>query len=140
MSHVNLAHLFPGISHDAITGLRQAADLLDAARPPNNTPQWEWFPENSLSTPPPELSPWVTTIVTTSVSLFDTKLDWLELSLSIEREQPPKLNISASIEVACHCETNHNMHVAHDKNWTAESTEAMVAAFESAAKTLTTWL
>jgi hypothetical protein len=134
----DLTALFPDLSSDEATRMRAAAARVEAVRLPDDTLQWDWWPENLRKDPVDrgiQLS-----VLGTTLRLFDNLGDWLEIGLFIVREQRPRLTVSATIEVACWCEPDHNMHVVHSQEWLIGTAPALTEAFESATDSVVRWV
>ena len=65
--------------------------------------------------------------------------DWLEFALCVVREQRPRLTVAATIEVACWCDPDHNMHVVRSEERLVGTAIALTEAFESAADAIVRW-
>lgn len=105
-----LAHEFDG--HPAIVG-RSA---------------WHWYPERKE---PPQSSDrgLYLLLVDTTITLYETRDDWLELTLDISWLAPPELTVNAAVEVACWCPQNHNMHQVRTARWHAVNGHELIEAF-----------
>jgi hypothetical protein len=68
-------------------------------------------------------------LVDTTIMLYDTRDDWLELTLGIAWMAPPKLTVNAAVEVACWCPQDHNMHQVRAAQWHAVNSRELVEAF-----------
>ena len=134
---VELDVLFPGFTSAELSRMRSAAKTVEASRLPKDTLRWDWWPENLRADAADEAMP--LTALGTTVTLFNNGSDWLELALCVVPEQRPRLTVSATIEVACWCEPDHNMHVIRSEEHLVGTAAALVDAFESAANTLARW-
>lgn len=134
---VELDVLFPGFTSGGLSRMRSAAKTVEAARLPKDTLRWDWWPENLRSESADEAMP--LTVLGTTVTLFNNGSDWLELALCVVREQQPRLTVSATIEVACWCDPDHNMHVIRSEEHLVGTPTALAAAFESAANSIARW-
>lgn len=65
--------------------------------------------------------------------------DSLELALCVVREQPPRMTVAVTIDVACWCEPDHGTHTVRSAEWLGGNPTALTDAFESAADTLVGW-
>lgn len=134
---VELDALLPEFRSADLSRMRSAAKAVESARLPKDTLRWDWWPENLRAEAADEAMP--LTILGTTLTLFNNGTDWLELALCVVREQQPRLTVSATIEVACWCDPDHNMHVIRSEEHLVGTAPALAAAFESAANTLADW-
>lgn len=120
--------------------MRAAARGIEAVRSPDDTLRWDWFPEN-LQEDPVDKGGIQLAVLDTTLTLFNNLSDWLELALVlwVVREQRPRLTVSATIEVACWCDPDHNMHVVRSEEWLVGTATALTEAFESAAGAVVRW-
>jgi hypothetical protein len=133
-----LRELFPGLSALGEVRMRRAAAQLDAASPGSNNAAWDWYLDHVL--PPPAPRPGMTHLVlSTSIGMFGTTVDWLELSVNVGWSDRPFLGVSAAVEVACWCAVDHNMHAVRNFEWLAGHADALVVAFESATESVVGW-
>ncbi|MCR6488720.1 hypothetical protein M8542_38415 [Amycolatopsis sp. OK19-0408] len=117
--------------------IRAAAERVEAARPPEDTGQWDWWPEHVGIDPGGKTTQLI--IAGTTLTPSNNGVDWLELDLSIVREQRPRLTVSATLEVACWCDPDHGIHVVHSEEHLVGAAPALTAAIESAAAALERW-
>jgi hypothetical protein len=68
-------------------------------------------------------------LVDTTITLYGTRDDWLELTLDIAWIKPPKLTVNAAVEVACWCPRDHNMHQVREASWPVADSHELVEAF-----------
>jgi hypothetical protein len=106
-------------------------------RLPDATFRWDWWPENLRKDPVDKGIRLV--VLGTTLTLFNNFSDWLELALCLVREQRPRLTVSATIEVACWCDPDHNMHVVRSEERLVGTATALTEAFESAADAVVRW-
>jgi hypothetical protein len=133
----DLAALFPDLSAGQVARMRAAARGVEAARSRDDVFRWDWFGENLPKDPVDKGVQLV--VVGTTLTLFNNLSDWLELALCVVREQRPRLTVSATIEVACWCDPDHNMHVLRREEWLVGTATALTATFESAAAAVVRW-
>ena len=133
----DLAALVPDLSAAQVARIRAAATAVEAVRLPEDTFRWGWWPDNLRKDPVASHIQFV--VVGTSLRLFWSASDWLELALSVAREESPRLTVSATIEVACWCDPDHNMHVVRSEERLVGTAAALTEAFESAADAVVRW-
>jgi hypothetical protein len=117
--------------------LMAAADALDAVRPPTGRKRWESYAHEG---PPESLSGGSAILFQTEVTLFNEGSDWLELSLDVAFYAVPSLIVTASVEVACWCEPDHNIHFAEQHQWLVGSAGPLADAFEAGTAALHGWI
>ncbi|MBL7259433.1 hypothetical protein [Paractinoplanes lichenicola] len=88
--------------------------------------QWHWYPEHAEppASPPDRVC---MLVFDGTISLFSTGVDWLELALHVAWE--PELAVHASVEVACWCPQNHNMHAIAEATWLTGTPAALLSSF-----------
>jgi hypothetical protein len=133
----DLTALFPDLSAGEVARMRAAARGVEAVRLPDDTFRWDWWPENLRKDPVDKGIQLV--VLGTTLTLFNNPGDWLELALRVVREQRPRLTVSATIEVACWCDPDHNMHVVRSEERLVGTATALTEAFESAADAVVRW-
>lgn len=139
LADIPLSELLPEPYTTVLVELRRAGARLDSGRPATEPSRWFWYPANALppSAPRPGISE---LLVGTGITLYSTGVDWLELTLDIAWAEPPRLAVSAAVEVACWCPQDHNMHQVRDLRWEVATGAELVDALDAAATTLLTWL
>jgi hypothetical protein len=65
--------------------------------------------------------------------------DWLELALDVWYDVRCAVLVTATVEVACYCPTDHNVHNAAEEEWTATSPAGLIWAATEAVSVLTVW-
>jgi hypothetical protein len=133
----DLTALFPDLSAREVARMRAAARGVDVVRLRDDAFRWDWFPEH-LQKDPVDKSVQLSVLGTT-LTLFNKLGDWLELELWVVREQRPRLTVSATIEVACWCDPDHNLHVLSCEERLVGAAAALTEAFESAAAAVVRW-
>jgi len=116
--------------------MRRTAAIVDSARPPGQSPVWEWFPGHIEFV---GTGPGVPEILLTAISLYDEGNDWLEAELDVDWTEHGLLNVCAAVSVACLCVEDHNTHYAASLNVAVDSA-SLGEAFEAAAHQLIKWL
>lgn len=72
----------------------------------------------------------------TTITLHRTRDDWLELALGIAWREPRQLTVYASVEAACWCPQDHNMHQVREAEWPVADGTDLVAGFSAGAEML----
>jgi hypothetical protein len=130
MAHVPLREVLPGDYLSAEGDLRRLANELDSHLAAADRTAWHWYPDNR--TQPSRTSnrrPYLLLLVDATITLYNTRDDWLELTLGIAWLAPPKLTVDAALEVACWCPQDHNMHQVRQAQWHAADSRDLVEAF-----------
>jgi hypothetical protein len=92
---------------------------------------WHWYPEHRK--PPQSWDGGLYLLLAdTTITLFDTRDDWLELTLDIAWTAPSKLTVNAAVEVACWCPQDHNVHQVRATRWHPANSRELVKAFAAA--------
>jgi hypothetical protein len=130
-AEIPLTDVFPNLTAETSAQLIRTGERLDTARPAVDSGGWDWYPQN---VPPATKYPSGVTLllISTEVTLFNDRVDSLELALYIGWSVPPLLVVSAGIEVACWCPTYHNMHPVRCTEWVVGTSQALVGAFDAA--------
>jgi hypothetical protein len=104
------------------------ANELDSHPSAADRTVWHWY---SGRTEPPQSSDrrGYVLLIDTTITLFNTRDDWLELTLDIAWLAPPKLTVHAAVEVACWCPQDHNMHQVRKAQWHVGNSHELVEAF-----------
>ena len=128
MTHVPLQEVLP---HDYLSAegeLRRLANELDSNPLAAERIVWHWYPGRKE---PPQTAESRTylLLVDTTITLYSTRDDWLELSLDIAWLASAKLTVNAAVEVACWCQENHNMHQVRQGRWRVVDSHELVEAF-----------
>jgi hypothetical protein len=132
-SEIPFARLFPQLDDTGRERLVAAVRALDLRRSLDDPARWFWHEPDAAEPPPdPADSPHV---LGTSLQLYESALDgdWLELGLDVWKNEGPFVSVTATIEVACWCDTDHNMHAVQRAEWSASTPQALVEAFNTAA-------
>ncbi|MCF3130827.1 hypothetical protein [Streptomyces olivochromogenes] len=134
---VPLDELFPHVDDLGRQRMRRAVAMVDAVRPADQTPDWEWWPHHINF---PGAAVGVPEILLTEFSLYDDRVDWLAMAIDVEWTAAGRLRVCAAVEVACWCTENHNAHYAPSLEIPVRDDASLEAAFEAAARQLTKWL
>lgn len=128
VAHVPLREVLPRDYLSAEGELRMLANELDSHPSAADRTAWHWYPDG---TEPQQTSNrrLYQLLVDTTITLYSTRDDWLELTLDIAWMAPPKLTVNAAVEVACWCPQDHNMHQVRKAQWHAENSHELVQAF-----------
>jgi hypothetical protein len=89
---------------------------------------WHWYPNRRQPPQSPQKDLYLL-LVDTGITLYDTRDDWLELTLDIAWRAPQELCVNAAVEVACWCPKNHNMHQVRTARWHAVNSHELTEAF-----------
>lgn len=133
----DLTALFSDLSAEQAARMRAAAERVEAVRLPDDTLRWDWWPDNLQKDPIDKRIQLI--VLGTTLTLCNNLSDWLELALRVVREQRPRLTVSATIEVGCWCDPDHNMHAVRSEERLVGTATALTEAFESAADALVRW-
>ncbi|QJT01755.1 hypothetical protein G9272_16740 [Streptomyces asoensis] len=134
---VPLDELFPRVDDLGRQRMRRAVAVVDAVRPTDQTPEWEWWPHH-IDFPGPGVG--IPEILLTELSLYDDRVDWLSMAIDVAWTPAGRLRVCAAVEVACWCVKNHNTHYAPSLGIPVRDGVSLEAAFEAAAQQLTKWL
>jgi hypothetical protein len=128
LAHVPLGEVLPPDYLGVEGELRRLANELDRHPSAADQSAWHWYPDRRE---PPQASDRgaYLLLVDTTITLYDTRDDWLELALDIAWLAPPKLTVNAAVEVACWCPQDHNMHQVRTARWHAINSHELVEAF-----------
>ncbi|MEU8137280.1 hypothetical protein [Streptodolium elevatio] len=130
-SDIPFERLFPQLDDSGRERLTAAARALDLRRSLDDPARWFWNePDPADPQPEPEAQPHV---LGTALLLYESDGDWLELGLDVWHQEGPRVSVTATVEVACWCELDHNMHAVQRAEWTADGGQALVEAFNAAA-------
>ncbi|GAA3233503.1 hypothetical protein GCM10010532_070270 [Dactylosporangium siamense] len=114
--------------------LRRLARDLQARQAAAGRVTWHWFLEPTEA--PRTLSEReALPIVSGSIMLYNSGVDWLELDLDIAGE--PELTVTASVHVACWCTENHNAHYVLEACWPVASAHDLIEGFAAGTAILT---
>jgi hypothetical protein len=135
MTSVPLHEVLPPDYLGAVDDLRRLAHDLDSHPSAVGRIAWHWYP----GTEPPQVGtgPGETAgeggvyllLVDTAITLYDTRADWLELTLDIAWSPAARLTVDATVGVACWCPRDHNMHRVRRAQRQVATSSEMVAAF-----------
>jgi hypothetical protein len=126
ISQVPLHEVLPAAYGAAEDDLRRLAHKLDTHPSAMNRTAWHWYPENTAPPPIPSERRYLL-LVDATITLFNTGLDWLELTLDIAWR--PELTVTSAVEVACWCPQDHNMHQVRESHRQVPSCRDLVDAF-----------
>src|SRR5215469_5320621 len=131
LAHVPLGEVLPDDYADAEGELRKLAEALESHPSAAGRWAWHWYPEHRE---PPQSSDreHYLLLTDTTTTLYNTRDDWLELTLDIAWIAPSKLTVNAAVEVACWCPQDHNMHQVRTTRWHPANSRELVEAFAAA--------
>lgn len=127
LAQVPLGDVLPRGYLGAEVELRTLASELDRHPAAAGRSAWHWYPDHAE--PPQSPQTGRILLVDVAITFYSTGDDWLELALDVAWAEPPRLAVSASVEVACWCPRNHNMHPVRTGQWHAANSRELVAAF-----------
>lgn len=128
LAQVPLGEVLPRDYAGAEDELRKLANELDRHASAVGRLAWHWYPERR-EPPQSSGSGLYLLLVDTTITLCETRDDWLELTLDIAWRPSPKLTVNAAVEVACWCPHYHNMHQVRAGRWQAADSHELVEAF-----------
>lgn len=135
MAHVPLREVLPQAYLAAENQLRRLASTLDNHRLANGRTAWHWYPQRTR--PPRVLDGRLyLLIVDTTITMYNTSDDWLELTLDIAWREPQQLTVNAAVEVACWCPQDHNMHRVRKAQWPVAQSQELVEGFAAGTEML----
>ncbi|MBU2665218.1 hypothetical protein KOI35_17075 [Actinoplanes bogorensis] len=134
LAQVPLSDVLPSSCVDAEPELRRLAGDLESHPAAAGRIRWHWYPEHK--TPPGTSRAGVCLIVCdAAITVFDQDHDSLELTLTVG--WCPELTVSAAVEVACWCSSDHNIHEVRGSSRPATNGAALVNGFAAGAAMLT---
>jgi hypothetical protein len=128
LAHVSLCEVLPDEYASGEGELRRLADELDSHPSAAGRLAWHWYPEHKAPSQSSDRGQYLL-LVDTTITLYDTRDDWLELTLDIAWLASPGLTVNAAVEVACWCPQDHNMHQVRTAQWHAANSHELVEAF-----------
>jgi hypothetical protein len=134
IAHVPLSEVLPSDYAAAADDLRRLARELELHRSATDRIEWCWYPEHT-SHPPGPAERCYLLLFDTTIALFASGLDWLELTLDVAWS--PQLTVNAAVEVACWCPQDHNMHQVRAAHWPVTNGRDLVEAFAAATAMVT---
>ncbi|MCF2533183.1 hypothetical protein [Yinghuangia soli] len=135
---VPLGELFGKAGPVELERMRLAVTALDAARPADQDAEWEWFAEHAQA-PVPLPAVGASVVLQTTVGLYESDSDWLELELEVAWMQRG-LRVGAVLGVACWCESdNHGTHYLDPMDLDADDGTSIAEAFDAATAQLLAW-
>jgi hypothetical protein len=109
--------------------------LLDELRRAGDTQRWVYQdqprPVNAHATPRQAFG--------TALGRFYDQDDWLELALDVWSDINSAALVTATVEVACFCAIDHNVHNVAEAEWPATTPAGLVIAANEAVRMLTNW-
>ncbi|MEV4350542.1 hypothetical protein AB0J83_39300 [Actinoplanes sp. NPDC049596] len=129
IAYVALHEVLPPGFAGAEGRLRELASKLERHHSADRV-AWHWYPEHVEVRADGKILAGVT------ITMYDTRDDWLELSLRILWRAGPRLSVEASVEVACWCAENHNMHPVRELDRDVEDDFELADAFAAGVKML----
>lgn len=135
LADVPLGEVLPCDYLGAEGELRKLANDLDSHPRAAGRSAWHWYPERREPPRAPGSAPYLL-LVDTTITLYESRDDWLELTLDIAWLAPPRLTVNAAVEVACWCPQDHNMHRVRTARWHSLNSHELAGAFAAGAAML----
>jgi hypothetical protein len=128
IANVPLREVLPPAHLAAEDQLRTLATVLDQDRSAVGRTAWHWYPAHAES---PRLAEGrlYLLLVDATITLYNAGDDWLELTLDIAWREPQQLTVNASVQVACWCPQDHNMHEVREAQWPVAESHELVERF-----------
>lgn len=134
IGHVPLADVLPS-DYVAVMGeLQRVAGALDLHPAAVDRIGWWWYPEHRKR-PPVATDGVYVLLFDTTIALFNSGHDWLELTLDVA--WCSGLTVNAAVEVACWCSQDHNMHQVRNERWTVTNSHDLAESFAAGTVLLT---
>jgi len=133
---VPLREVLPSVLASATDEVRRLAVRLEAHCPNRARVAWHWYPAHRQTPPSPSPRTYLL-LVDTTITLYTTSDDWLELTLDIAWRSGPVLTVNAAVEVACWCPTNRNTHQVRAASWQPETDRDLIDTFAAGVLMLT---
>lgn len=121
---VPLGEALPGHDTTTLEALRLRLRELESHQRAAGRCEWWWFP--SAPAPGPAGTALSYSLLTLTIALARDHADWLELSLDLGRSEPEGLLLTASVEVACWCPRDHNMHAVRHLSFPATTSRLLI--------------
>ncbi|MEU8820651.1 hypothetical protein [Actinoplanes sp. NPDC048796] len=135
IAYVPLHEVLPPGFAGAEGRLRELAGRLERHHSADRV-SWHWYPDHVE--PPEVLAEGLRRdLVGITITLYNTRDDWLELALYLAWRPGPRLTVEASVEVACWCAENHNMHPVRELSRDADDDFELADAFAAGVKMVT---
>ncbi|MFF5084967.1 hypothetical protein ACFY36_48670 [Actinoplanes sp. NPDC000266] len=128
IAYVPLHEVLPPGFGRAEGRLRELAGKLERHHSADRV-SWHWYPDH--------LDAFLGTLVRITITLYNTRDDWLELALSVTGGEGGHLAVEAAVEVACWCDDDHNAHRVRDLSREVDDDYELADAFAAGAKMLT---
>jgi hypothetical protein len=137
IDQVPLPDVLPSEYVAALDELRRLGRTLDVHRAAATRIGWWWYPEHRQCPPTPAGSAYIL-LFDTTITLFNSDHDWLELTLDVAWRS--QLTVNAAVEVGCWCSQDHNMHQVRSKSWSVTESHDLVRGFTAGIAMLTSVL
>lgn len=131
IDHVPLSDVLPSDYVAAMDELQRLARTLDLHRAAADRIGWWWYPEHRR---PPSGDAYVL-LFDTTITLFNSGHDWLELTLDVAWR--PELTVNAAVEVACWCQQDHGMHQVRSERLPVANSHDLAESFAGGIAILT---
>jgi hypothetical protein len=134
---VPLAALFPQLPTAEVESLQCSARRVDAARVRDSVPEWQWAPTHAVFPGP---GPGSAVILLAETNEHADSSDHLAFHLDVFWTDEGRLSVSAAVNVACWCETDHATHYVDDLTLLVKGDTSLGQAFQECAEQLISWL
>lgn len=134
VDHVPLADVLPSDYLSAMDELQRLAGALDLHPAAVDRIGWSWYPEHRKR-PPAGTGGAYVILFDTTIALFNSGHDWLELTLDVAWRSG--LTVNAAVEVACCCSQDHHMHQVRNHRWTVTTSHDFAKNFAAGTAMLT---
>jgi hypothetical protein len=134
---VPLSTLFPRLSAADVESLRCSALVVDAARVREAEPTWLWEPSHSVF---PGAGPGAAVLLLAEITEQAERGDQLEFLLGVAWTDQAELSVSAAVNVACWCDTDHATHDVDALRLIINGETSLGQAFRAGADRLVGWL
>ncbi|XVV10248.1 hypothetical protein ACQP2X_36160 [Actinoplanes sp. CA-131856] len=126
IAYVPLHEVLPPGFARAEGRLRELASRLERHHSADRV-AWHWYPEHLGA---------LGTLARITITLYDTRDDWLELNLGVARREDRQLTVEAAVEVACWCPDDHNLHQVRHRSWDVDDDFDLADAVAAGVKML----
>ncbi|GIJ38344.1 hypothetical protein Vwe01_16690 [Micromonospora andamanensis] len=134
IDQVPLPDVLPSEYAAALDELQRLGRTLDVHRAAATRIGWWWYPEHRQRPPVPADGVHLL-LFDTTITLFNSGQDWLELTLDVAWGS--RLTVNAAVEVGCWCSQDHNMHQVRSENWPVTGSHDLVRGFAAGIAMLT---
>ncbi|MFE3559554.1 hypothetical protein ACFXKW_32570 [Streptomyces sp. NPDC059193] len=137
IDHVPLSTILPQASTADLEAVQRASRTVDAARAGEGPLEWEWSLAHAVF---PGAGPSTPVVFGADVVVDAGGGDGLEFLLQALWTEDGRLAVSAAVNVACWCETDHATHDVDAIELAVGTGTSIGQAFEAGAERLVGWL